>query len=48
MRITKESLFNILNIQTISNEGTLINMFAPRGDADYVIEVIGTPVISLI
>jgi len=47
MRITKEALFNILNIQTISNEEMLINMFAPRGEVDYVIEVVGASAISL-
>ena len=41
MRITKETLFNILNLQTISTDGNMIHLFSQRGDADYVIEVVG-------
>jgi len=41
MRISRESLFNILNIQTIAPEGNLTNMFNQRGDPEYVIEVVG-------
>jgi hypothetical protein len=48
MRISKETLFNILNMQSISKDETLMNMFAPRGDADYVIEVVGTPLVVAI
>jgi hypothetical protein len=43
MRIPKEALFNILNLQTITNEGQVVSMFIPRGDATYVIEVVGSP-----
>ena len=41
MRISKESLFNILNLQTIANDESMINLFSQRGDAEYVIEVVG-------
>jgi hypothetical protein len=41
MRITKETLFAILNLQTMSVDGTMMNLFSQRGDADYVIEVVG-------
>jgi len=41
MRISKESLFNIMNLQTIAAEGHMVNMFSPRGASDYIIEVIG-------
>ena len=44
MRITKETLFNILNLQTISSDGNMINLFSQRGDADYLIEVVGMTV----
>jgi hypothetical protein len=49
MRISKESLFNILNLQTIATDESMINLFSQRGDADYLIEVVGTypsPLIS--
>lgn len=42
MRINRETLFNILNLQTLNSEGMMINLFAQRGDADYVIEVVGS------
>lgn len=41
MRISKESLFNIMNLQTIASEGHMVNMFSPRGESDHIIEVIG-------
>jgi len=42
MRISKEALFNVLNLQTFTPEGALMNMFTQKGDATYVIEVVGT------
>ena len=47
MRISKESLFNLLNLQTIGPDGTMINLFNQRGDAEYVIEVVGIKSILL-
>jgi hypothetical protein len=41
MRIPKEVLFSILNLQTITSEGQVVSMFNPRGDSTYVIEVVG-------
>jgi hypothetical protein len=43
MRIPKDALFNILTLQTISNEGNVVAMFNPRGEPTYVIEVVGSP-----
>lgn len=41
MHIGKETLFAILNLQSISTDGQMVNLFGQRGDADYVIEVVG-------
>jgi len=41
MRITRDSLFQILNLQTLTIDGNLVNLFTQRGEPDYVIEVIG-------
>jgi len=41
MRITRETLFAIINIQTISVDGTMINLFNQKGEAEYFIEVVG-------
>ena len=47
MRITKESLFTVLNLQTLSTDGNMMNMFSQRGDADYVIEVVGRSLVCV-
>jgi hypothetical protein len=41
MSITKEVMFQILNLRTISPDGSFTNMFTPKGDPEYVIEVVG-------
>jgi hypothetical protein len=47
MRVPKDALFNMLNLQTISTDGTVVGMFNPKGDGTYVIEVVGTPLYCL-
>lgn len=48
MRVTRETLFNILNLQTISLDGNMMHMFSQRGDADYIIEVVGMTLFCII
>ena len=43
MRISRESMFNILNLQTLAPDGNLVSLFCQRGEPEYVIEVIGQP-----
>jgi len=41
MRITRDNLFQILNLQTLTIDGNLVTLLTQRGEPDYVIEVIG-------
>jgi hypothetical protein len=41
MRISKETLFAIQNMQMMDTDGTVMKLFNPRGDPEYRIEVLG-------
>jgi hypothetical protein len=41
MSISKETLFAIQTLQTMSPEGTIMKLFTPRGDPEYLIVVEG-------